>query len=134
MLPTILNQIAINASIITAAILSVHRFLSDFQTGQLGIKLREHGHELGSSAGHSRKELPKQDPSGLGPQSQSDHRSLFDGFWTHQILHTEGNGSLAPGESDGHLDAHLRVAGVYTKFKLRICEAACFLTQRRGGS
>ncbi|KAJ9658833.1 hypothetical protein H2201_007614 [Coniosporium apollinis] len=47
--PSILNQVVMNLSIITAGIPSVHRFLADLQTGQLGSRLPEHDIELSNS-------------------------------------------------------------------------------------
>lgn len=52
--PTILNSVVMNLSIITAGIPSVHRFLGDLQTGQMGIRLNELEIEMSASGSRSK--------------------------------------------------------------------------------
>lgn len=52
--PTILNSVVMNLSIITAGIPSVHRFLGDLQTGQIGIRLNELEIEMSASGSRSK--------------------------------------------------------------------------------
>jgi hypothetical protein len=52
--PTILNSVAMNLSIITAGIPSVHRFLGDLQTGRIGIRLNELEIEMSASGSRSK--------------------------------------------------------------------------------
>jgi hypothetical protein len=52
--PTILNSVVMNLSIITAGMPSVHRFLGDLQTGQMGIRLNELEIEMSASGSRSK--------------------------------------------------------------------------------
>lgn len=52
--PTILDSVAMNLSIITAGMPSVHRFLGDLQTGRIGIRLNELEIEMSASGSRSK--------------------------------------------------------------------------------
>jgi len=62
----ILHQVVINLSVIATGILNVRRFLSDLQTGRLGMSLNDHEIEMTTSENNSKND-------------HSQNSALFDG-------------------------------------------------------
>lgn len=74
-IPSILQQITINLSLITAGIPSIHRFLSDLQTGQLGARLTEDRYELTVNGGTGNSNSRSRKQRSANPSAQNSRLS-----------------------------------------------------------